>query len=1041
MPPRGRTAPRIRRPVIQAHDPKRKSRGKKIETIEEDEVPEDKEPEIPPPERDDSWWDNLPPVIKPDQELHLQLVKERRAAEKVRNTEFCRRELIAIFNFAMRMAKEPSDLTEKQKCDRYAIARSNFMQEKFHEAVVKEVEVEVVEQEAKKRDPRYPDIKELLDTKNVSPLEETMQMLTRSTSQNKFTCDSNPEVDRLLSVLEARRAPYVSRFVPETRVEFPYIVGVVGPPCSGKSTVCQFIAKFFRVKTIEVSEHPEGTPGDDYVVLETKDDRVIVAGIIDEAKKLPDQTGLLLMGYPETKAQLLNLQKALQTASKRKTEPAKIGSMIGFIRMSMTAEEAAAQVEGRLVDERDGTIYHKTFNPPIVLKGEDAACFKPLPKGEEFAMYPRIAQMLAKTDIGMKKFGYCVTIPLCDSIGKLQLSIENFLKILYTSKGGTAPFSTFVVFESNEDFLFSKICTEIYDVWHDRCLPLFGTGLAELCNRINQTKHKISYLYNNTKKAFQLVTLRPDDRLARTREFLQNKNEVEESLFSYIWQKSVDLRDENLRTARAFVQKSSLRSLRFVLEASEQSIFELIVKRYFVVEWFTKEYARIIDERIITDTENITRDPVIPEYDVTNLRGLCELMGIEAYIPMSGSQSKLTILNPEPEPKQTKEIKVNNSLLCTPKLQNSASFHMDPAKIATKRSGPVPLVVSKKMQKRKNPFASRIFFKLCSSGTTPVSSSNPTPRGDDGPPKPPSREETIMNFLQYVRQENRKEVMRKEAKVMINIFKYFISKREEIEQTVDKRIDDLRKDLEHLVRQKCAREMEAFSENLRKYRLAKKYEDLFVYDTSFLDDETRGLYDELDGIIPQESDTPHFDVAKLKQMYVSVKSENSPFVSLSLLLKKADEVGLDSKEKATLHVIVQRSYLPDFVDRDALFNNISPSIVEEVEAEELETARREEAERQRRLEMELAKRRAQEEEEKKEREREESEAKAASEQTRPNTGFPDYPIPTTNPLNRTSKSERPSSRRLRSTSTKLAKTQRSVKNLPTAHPATTRGRK
>ena len=48
----------------------------------------------------EAWLDNLPPVIKPDEELHQQLTKQRRESQKQKYYEICQNEAEAILNYA-----------------------------------------------------------------------------------------------------------------------------------------------------------------------------------------------------------------------------------------------------------------------------------------------------------------------------------------------------------------------------------------------------------------------------------------------------------------------------------------------------------------------------------------------------------------------------------------------------------------------------------------------------------------------------------------------------------------------------------------------------------------------------------------------------------------------------------------------------------------------------------------------------------------------------------------------------------------------------
>ena len=84
----------------QKKDKKKRGRNSSIDesaSIEEEqqleEIIDDK------PKRE-SWLDSLPPVIKPDEELHQELTKKRREKTHQKHIDICTEEANAILNFA-----------------------------------------------------------------------------------------------------------------------------------------------------------------------------------------------------------------------------------------------------------------------------------------------------------------------------------------------------------------------------------------------------------------------------------------------------------------------------------------------------------------------------------------------------------------------------------------------------------------------------------------------------------------------------------------------------------------------------------------------------------------------------------------------------------------------------------------------------------------------------------------------------------------------------------------------------------------------------
>lgn len=911
MPVKSKGQPRITKPVVNSRDSRASSTKKgalaKLPDLREEEE-EQIEPEPPKPR---SWLDTLPPVDKPDEELHIQLTKERRAALKEKHTQMCRRELYAMFNFAMHYREEmPTDRDLEH-------ARLRFFNGEFHDKEIPQTTEEGEEPpQQSKRLSKKPGIKQLLDF-GLTSVAESMLALSRDTSRERFEHDSNLEMDRLLMEVERGRRPYVSEQVPTSRVSCPFLICVTGPPGTGKSTVCQFIAKYFDVKVIQFGEnHPgERYEDDGPVMISSREEKALIPRLIDEISKLPPGKGLILQGFPETKAQFVQLEKGLAAAAKKKPD-IRFQAVSGVIRMTMTEAEVQEQADGRIVDIRTGTVYHKTFHPPIHVNELLRDDIVDVPVKEGFsATFQKVSKDMVAID-GVLKKTQVLSMPRFESVGECHLAVENFLRLLYSAQNIDVPFTSFVVFQTRQHFLYSKACAKLYDLWNGTCLPMFGKDLGDLYKRIEQAEMRTDYLRQNSVKTFELIISRPDDRIVKCRKFMENPSKEEcGDLFHYVWQKSIDIRDSTLKEASEYCQKCTLQSLKGVMKEGEQSIFELILKRYFIVEWFTQHFAKIIDQGTLDEDLEVP-EVVIPEFDVTNLRKLCELMNIREYSPPAAVSQSREELNPNPI-----ELDKDTS------IQNKTQEYIAAPNDSHERSGPICLASTKPV---KQPFPSTITFEIRSEYAIDCGEGEE----DEPPPPPPSNEETIRNFIDYVKSQATDNFTKQEATVMRNMFDFFLEKKKAIDTKVNQHIEELEKTLDALIRRKCSNEMEWFSEKIRKWKRGESFEgELFVYDTSFLDEECMDLYTRLQGEIPQEKEVPNIDPAKVEKLYFELKLFGSRFVSLTQILTKAEECGFTDKEQALVHVIAQVEALPEFIDLAPFCERLSPDLGELIQEE------------------------------------------------------------------------------------------------------------
>jgi hypothetical protein len=143
--------------------------------------------------------------------------------------------------------------------------------------------------------------------------------------------DVNPIFNKLLHGLQKDMQPYLREYKPYDRIPFPFIVCVVGPRASGRTTVCQFLQRAFDVTIIECRQLPgeaksKGKPPPetateaeetieypltDSVPVRYRDDKDCVQQLATAIKdRLGDGKGFVVCGYPTAKNQFANLEKA-----------------------------------------------------------------------------------------------------------------------------------------------------------------------------------------------------------------------------------------------------------------------------------------------------------------------------------------------------------------------------------------------------------------------------------------------------------------------------------------------------------------------------------------------------------------------------------------------------------------------------------------------------------------------------------------------------------------------------------------------------------
>lgn len=791
----------------------------------------------------EAWLDNLPPVIKIDEELHQQLTKARKEAKEKRRINACKVELEAILEFAF-LKLETHD-------DSYTIkhARIDFdhgvFQDKIEEKMKPKAPKRQIEEIPLKKG---SEIKDLLNENPVDIL-SAMKTLAQNSLTEQFDFDVNSVIDDLLSRIHTESSRYNYIIQQHEEYEFNFLICMVMPPCTGKSTILQYFTSHFKLKVIDYNAEI--------------DEKAFISSIIQTINSNLGY-GFIVNGFPESKNQLSALDKALHSNYKQKKSEVKISSIGGMIKSSMTYDEAKQNTEKR-IKSKEGVIYHPDFNPP--LKGIEIE-EDPYVESDNQEEFDKLQKSIQSMENRAKKYGPFLAVGSYQFVGELYLELEQFLNQLYKNK---KPYESLVVFAKKEDFFFSQFCSIIEEIWNEKCVSVFGKPLGELYNRLEAIKNKISYLSDMGKQQYALLLARPDDRIAISREFEQNHQNPTDFYHS-IWQKSVDIRDSYIANIGDFVKASSLKSLTSLMEESELLVFDSLLKRYFIVDWFWKSFNEYISNQTVP--EEYPTEPSIPPFQTNNLRILCSLMNLPTNYDSDGVTKSSNNL---PHPKRVRRVSNSNSSLTF--LQT-------------------PLVESRKTDKPQiKPFESKIAFGL-----------------DKNQNEARSREDSILGFLNFIEEKTDSDVTKKEALVMKSIFEYFSDEREIIDVQICSALDHLYADLAEMTQEMCSHEMETFSINFRKYKQGENVEKMFEMDTSFLRDRSLELYQKINHLIPKYGQYPNLDPIKLNKMYHVFKKNNEQIVRLTRILEVATEVEFTEEETNIIELFARMTPIADYID-------------------------------------------------------------------------------------------------------------------------------
>lgn len=893
-----RASPVKKQRIVKPEPKGRKGRQSRAKNIEPPPPVEEPEPEpVDDTPKRESWLDNLPPVIKPDEEMHQRLIKIRKEDRKRKHQKYCEQEAQGIFNFAMKMLST-KDGDKDRKHMKHDFLLGKFLpppeleEEPLSIAEARSCNASFI---SGPKDP--PTVKQLLKSGPVN-LQDSYHKLMERATKSEFQYDPNPELNIFLETLHTEMQPYANPVKLPDPVAFPFILIVTGPPCSGKTTICDFVRRFFKVHYINVLEYQNDEPiqkEDRMTTVYSTDEKFIASAISDVFTNCESDCGVLIRNFPKNKMQANLIEKALQALNKQKGERVtEFTKVHGILHTTLSYDEAIQQAEGRLIHKPTKQIYHEEFYPPSVLQNiED---FENVPVPEDIqSNYAKILSACNSLE-SLSKRGIIVNaVSKLEIIDKLELQIENVIRQIYESNNVPVPFTSFTQYRNTKIINYAKKCYDIYTTWYDKCIPLLANDVAEISNKIKAIEEKIQYISKQAEIQFMLSLMRPDSRRTMADAYYDDPTENKD-FFKTIWSKSIEVKNNQEKDIRLIIQQCGLKSFKGILNSIEETVFKSAIKRYFMVKWFStvfKDY-QTLDVSVIDD-------PVIPKFDCTNLKELCSILGISSYTMSAVTRSNTSMKN-----------FANNK----PTTAHSVSM------LGNRQASEIRLRETKTPNR---PFPSRISFQFAESSANfkITEPKRPMSRIESSAnfkvaeqKKPMTRMESLKSFLNYLKQEMKTKLMKNDVENLILMFDYLNEQKSLIDIEINKSIKNLEALLSRWCYIKYSREMELFAEHFRDYKKNKIRKDhMFEYDSSFVeDDEITKIVGRLLPYIPADGEMIDIDFGKITNLTKILMESEKLCITLEEMIEYGSRAGFDDEELLQLEVIVRMSFLPDFID-------------------------------------------------------------------------------------------------------------------------------
>ena len=594
----------------------KKQKNKKPEPEEEPEpvllpVEEEKHEE-----KQETWLDRLPKFVRGDEELHKKLSQERKERKKMKHFDYCMDELMSIIDVAFAERKAIKEFHDENGFNQKILEKKlkhikyDFIDGKFYPKKVVEqpTEVNTVRTNFDANDLKTPDISYLLDLSDVDVHESFIELMRQTFNDRNFKFDANPKIDSIITSLSESMQPFANPAKSPERVSLPFVICIAGPPCTGKSTIAQFIKRFFKVNVIEVINNENEETNYDPSVFKTapNDEKKVFTAIDETLEQTEEGMGIVICNYPNSKVQLSALDKHLAAMAKQKGGSLPNVSVV--FRTTMTQEEAEKAMEGRQIDSSTGHIYNKEFNTPnAIVLSKNPTFVNPK---SEFTNYQKILTTTNTLDSFSKKGTIVIQVGKLEDIDQLEIQIENALRQAFDSHSIPVSFTSFVGIEQKSVLVYAKQCYDIFHLWNDTYIAQFGQGLSDMFARAKKIKSKIQYLVSVAEDKFSLILTQPDNRAKQSIELRSAQ-----LYFDTMWDMTIKERDERLKDLDTVIEKSGLTHLKEALEKDICLVVDSIFLRMFISSWFLTELGSLPKEKILEQLPNI----IIPMFDAEDI--------------------------------------------------------------------------------------------------------------------------------------------------------------------------------------------------------------------------------------------------------------------------------------------------------------------------------------------------------------------------------------------------------------------------------------
>ena len=931
-------------------------------------------PPSPPPEeeeekvekqQEDSWLNHLPPIFNPDQEIHDRLTFERHQKRAQKVKALCACELEAMFKCAMETRKLMSD-PEYAQTRAFRRIHALFRNGAFTPDPPGEDDGPVRTSRQTVLAPVHSlAVQHYLRFKSVSMLSDLSNVFGVELSDKKLD-DPNVLFARMLETLEGGMREFLSPYRPYEPIPFPFIVCIIGPRASGKTTVAQFIRRAFDVHVIDcifvpgekkssgkmsktntaemldasmdIDVVPE-YPLEDAIPVRYSDDKSAVSQIVSVVKdSLEDGKGFVICGYPNQKNQLAALEKAMSAAGANMHSKQAV-----FLRtMSVRGRAQQPSINGviftvysepnreRIVDPETGYVYKHNFNmpgtadflgvPPIEFA---AAREKIEGRLEEFItneypiLAPKALQQYVQFEAQVKKTLPAVSIGLCESAYQMVQHLDSFMCDLYKRNidwlPNEVPIATLM---RPQSLVKPNHCFTAISTWY-HCLEEFGSTIADQSNLVSTLGSKVDFLMKAATERYQLLISKSDKRLRLCQDFMARREKDMSAHFRNIWEMSIAIRNKNFELIDEVIDKSGLIELLLELRKSPKIVFIALVHRMLFVKWFVEKFGYIMrdDEFEHMKTGQLNKLDVVtcvdlPKYDyrlssppANAVAKSVEAPPVEEH-PVAPPPIDISGVKTPHRPMNPKTPRPEKPPRVTPKMAAATARRTDDDLPQKQMPGVVGFdyLIENLKNLSVRPQDSIFFDSEKACRDLEVESFNPNGITFD---------DTVAYanaFFVHIEKSFSDPLLQNEVRSSCVIFEKFTTLCHRKETSMVKSVFDLRDSLTNFAYAKCTHEMETFSE---RFRIVKRGEDLasgvepFEYDTRSVSRDIQSLAELMVSLETPVTSQSLVDMETVFKLATEITNKGIQYSSDKEFLQLAKEIIPDEAEYEQLELCLR----------------------------------------------------------------------------------------------------------------------------------------